>query len=356
MECSNVGSIIVTIALQMHGTIVDVKLSDALKRVFENTRLFSKSVKLGYAPSGYISESHILYKVNEMFQQNLNTSSLEVVKRYVEYSYPKYNAYLKHWYSDITTEEEQSTVCRLYNNVTIDKILTTNSTESQSTYWDRLCYLAEVQGIFLVSIHEKREENDYKLIYPKELEKGKNLNLLKVSDFDEFAHMFNKDLPDLNALSEVFSIEEFKTRKTDITNDRSLTDNQKKQMIRQQDVQIYDTIKSWNIQMENPRTIEAIKLSVLVKLIKNIVGPECKLNIFDYSCSNVTEYVLPEHRTAIEDFQASYAVSTEPNGELSILKDELGPNNNWGGKRLKLRRKSKKRKYKNKRKKTIKNR
>ena len=36
MECSNVGSIIVTIALQMHGTIVDVKLSDEQELIIES--------------------------------------------------------------------------------------------------------------------------------------------------------------------------------------------------------------------------------------------------------------------------------------------------------------------------------
>jgi hypothetical protein len=330
MDCTNINSIIVTIAVQMHGKIINVNLSPALKNAFDGVRLFSRAGGFNDVFSSRFTEQHILENVNKMFQKNLSTSSLDVIKRYVEYSHPIQKRILKENYETFTTEEERESVCQLYNNVTIDKIFGTNQTNSNSTWLGKICSLFEFQGIFLVSVHEKRNETDYKLLYPSEI--GKNMNLLNISDFQAFARMFGAELPDLNSAPDTFALPlaEYRTRLLYIQNDKSLTDNERATIITQQNAEINSIMDAWNVHMENPEKIEAIKMSKLVKIIKTLVGPLCKLNILDYSCSSVDESVSSSFSDT-NGLKPSYAV-----GNKTVIDATLNMDNAvWGGMQMK---------------------
>jgi len=328
MDCTNIDSIIVTIAVQIHGKIINVNLSPSLQKTFENVRLFSRAGEFSDVMSNRLTETTILQKVNEMFQQNLTRSSLDVVKRYVEYSHPVQKRILIENYEQETTEQNRESVCQLYNNVTIDKIFGTNQTNANSTWLGRICYMFEVQGIFLVSVHEKRSESDYKLIYPPLNKIGTNMNLLNISDLQTFADMFHKELPDLISAPDTFMLplDEYRKRKQQILEETSISENEKKVLIEKQHIELANVLSEWNIHMESPDKIEAIKMSKLVNLIKNIVGAKCKINILDYSCSSVAEHA--QEQVAIATFKPSYSV-----GRAAI--DTTSEDSIWGGKQTK---------------------
>jgi len=313
MNCIDIGSKIVTLAIQMHGTVINLDLTDAEVDIFQNVRLFSKVGDFDDAVSSDLAERHILYKVNEMFQKDLTVPTVELINEYTEYSKPKYKNFLSHF--NQLNETRSQNVCRLFENITYDKALSTEDDVNSGFFnciMNRL--IPPFQGFFVVSIHEKIEENSFKLLYPKKKDK-QNLNLLLLNDFVQFANICGNELPDLRYYSNILpSAREF----IDVENDKTLTSEQKEIHVAQMKEDFYQLISRWNLTIKG-NTIESIKLSVMINFIKNIVGPTCKINLLDYSCNSVSMFV-PKNQL--------------PNKKYMIENDmEQGYSKNWGGKR-----------------------
>ena len=312
MDCIDIGSKIVTLAIQMHGTVINLDLSPETTQIFENVRLFSKAGDFDLVVSSDLAERHILYKVNEIFQKDLSIPTVEIINEYTEYSKPKYKNFLTHF--NELNETRSQNVCRQFENITYDKALSTDSDEDPGFFeciMNRL--MPPFQGFFVVSIHEKIGENNFKLLYPKKTDKP-NLDLLLVNDFKQFANIFSRELPDLKEYSNILpSYKEF----IDSENDNSLTPEQKEIRIEQLKQHFFRLLGGWNLTMKG-NTIESIKLSVIVDFIKHIVGPSCKINLLDYSCNGVSMFV-PKNQL--------------PNKQYMIENDiEQGYYKNWGGK------------------------
>jgi hypothetical protein len=317
MDCIDIGSKIVTLAIQMHGIVINLNLSPETTQIFENVRLFSKAGDFDLTVSSDLAERHILYKVNEMFQKDLTVSTVELINEYTEYSKPKYKNFLSHF--NQLNETRSQNVCRLFENITYDKALSTADDVNSGFFnciMNRL--IPPFQGFFVVSIHEKTGENSFELLYPKKTDK-QNLNLLLLNDFNKFADVFDSELPDLREYSNILpSAEEFIDVDKKIENDDTLTPEQKEFRIEQMKQQFYRLLGGWNLTIKD-NTIESIKLSVMIDFIKNIVGPSCKINLLDYSCNAVSMFV-PKNQL--------------PNKQYMIENDiEQGNSKNWGGKR-----------------------
>jgi hypothetical protein len=317
MDCIDIGSKIVTLAIQMHGNVINLDLSPETTQIFENVRLFSKTGDFDVSVSNNLAEQHILYKVNEMFQKDLTVPTVELINEYAEYGKQKYKGFLSH-FNDLTETRSQN-VCRAFENITYDKRLSTDSSVDQGFFEciaDRLMPL--FQGFFVVSIHEKIGENSFSLLYPKKTDK-QNLNLLLVDDFNKFAHLFGSELPDLREYSNILLYhKDFIDVEKKIKNDDTLTPEQKEIRIEQLKQQFFRLLGGWNLTMKGNK-IDSIKLSVMINFIKNIVGPSCKINLLDYSC-NVISLFVPKNQL--------------PNKQYMIENDiEQGYSKNWGGKR-----------------------
>jgi hypothetical protein len=167
------------------------------------------------------------------------------------------------------------------------------------------------QGFFVVSIHEKIEENSFKLLYPKKKDK-QNLNLLLLNDFIQFANICGNELPNLRKYSNILpSAREFIDVDKKIENNTTLTSEQKEIQIEQMKDDFYQLISRWNLTIKG-NAIESIKLSVMINFIKKIVGPTCKINLLDYSCNAVSMFVpknqLPKKQYMIEnDMEEGYS-------------------------------------------------
>jgi hypothetical protein len=151
-------------------------------------------------------------------------------------------------------------------------------------------------------VHDKTDVNQIKLVYP--LEKSTdNLNLLVHTDFIKFAKIFgaNGNVILEHVIEESSTRPKYSTRTDDETFKKQLND--------------------WNVTCSTwTKDISDIRLSYLVRLIKQIVGPDkCKLNIFDYSCSNISPAISPEERKYAEYYH-------------KVSDIESGTDRTWGGK------------------------
>ena len=252
-----------------------------------------------------------------MFQKDLTVPTIELINEYTEYSKPKYKSFLSHF--NQLNETRSKNVCRLFENITYDKALSTIDDEDSSFFnciVNRL--ITRFQGFFVVSIHEKTGENSFELLYPKKTDK-QNLNLLLLNDFAQFANIFGSELPNLREYSNILpSAKEFIDVDKKIENDNALTPKQKEFRIEQMKQQFFRLRGGWNLTIKGDK-IESIKLSVMIDFIKNIVGPSCKINLLDYSCNGISMFV-PKNQL--------------PNKQYMIENDiEQGYSKSWGGKR-----------------------
>ena len=157
MECIHIGSKIITLAIQMHGKVIDLDLSPEKNRIFEDVRLFSKAGDFEDVDTNEIAERNILNKVNEMFQIDLTQSTLRLLNEYVEYSRPRYRNFLD-LYGE--PESKKTVACRQFSNITFDKSLSVadQDTDFLNCFINR--FLPRFQGFFVVSIHEKKSESN----------------------------------------------------------------------------------------------------------------------------------------------------------------------------------------------------
>ena len=326
MDRIDIGSKIVTLAIQMHGIVINLDLSPKTTKIFENVRLFSKAGDFDSAVSSDLAERQILYKVNEMFQKDLTVPTIQLINEYAEYCKPKYKAFLSHF--NELNETRTQNACRYFENITYDKSLSAADIDEDSGIFE--CIISRLmptfQGFFVVSIHEKTGENSFTLLYPKKTDK-QNLNLLLLNDFTKFANIFGSELPDLRDYSNILpSYKKF----IDLENDDTLTLEQKKIRIEQLKQQFFRLLSGWNLTMKGNK-IETIKLSVMIDFIKHIIGPSCKINLLDYSCNGVSIFV-PKNQLANKQYMIENDI-------------EHGYSTNWGGNRQSKKQKSKLKKH-----------
>jgi hypothetical protein len=306
-ECIDIGSKIITIAIMMHGEIIETKLSPAQQKIFDNTRLFS--LVGGFSEAGFGSNDVRMDNINflnKIFQIDLSQTTHQIMKDFTERIRPTYARYIDTFFDDLSTEN----ICKIFSTITIDKALgaTINS------YVDKImnCILPDIIGIYVISVHEKIDANQTTLIYPLERNVS-NLDLLKRADFIRFANIFGKDGESI--LSEMSAVSsEWPPATT------SSLDNWKVTFTRSFLQRVYGN-----------GNISHIRLSYLVDIIQQIVGRDkCKLNLFDYSCSVFARIVNnPESKLFAKDMK-----------EDDI---ERGADQTWGGRRRYKKRSTRKR-------------
>lgn len=347
MECVNLNDngYLVTIALQMHGKVIDLNLTPETQNIFNDVRLYSQSGDFRDVLSTPLNDTSILSKLNEIFQKKLDKPSLNSIDEYIEHMGPKYKSFLESRAPEEYSKEDREKVCRQFSNIIFDKSLSTSTSSDDSIISCILEKLMpEFHGIFLVSIHKKKTNNiEYKLIYPTNSQE--NLDLLNINNFKKFANIFNKNLPDLKKISFELPVSEYIKREKVIEEDNNLTKEEKKQLMEQQKREFYEILSNWDITIKDNK-IESIRMSTLTKLIKDIIGKNSFINLFDYSCSSITKYLPEEQR-----YHKKY---------LETSNIENPPYRSWGGRgRGKIKKKKAQLATKNKRhkknKKSIKN-
>lgn len=296
--------LIVTILIQMHGTVITYDLSPEKTNIFENVRLLCKAGGLKEYISGStgmpgLFEELLLYSnLQDIFKKDIDKSTFEIISG--------------------------ASSGLLIGNVTFDKSLSRTSGEGWSP-------TDSLQGVYLLSVHRGR-----RLIYPVNQEE-KAINLLNIEDLHRLASApeFNSTVPNLQHISIPFPNQEIYVEEENAVNaDTKLSEDDKKQKLMQIRSQFMDLLDRWELTLGPSGNIEAIKLSSLVELVKTIIGNEIIINLLDYSCNAPTSYIPEE-----SNIYAKYIV--EPDIESGL------PNTGLGGKKKKRRKtKNKKRKRK----------
>lgn len=333
MECAPNNSIIITIAIKMHGTVFQLSLDPQTARIFENTRLFSKAGAFEahvepYGDNIQLIKNRVFQKVNELFIKDLNKPSLFTIDEYMTETKPAYKEFLIG--QNLLDEAQREKICTTFENITIDKIFV-NDTEEQSPFLERCVeYLfPQITGIYLVSIHEKKSENKYELIYGDKPEE-RNLDLTHIENLRRLSSFFSRSMPNIEEeASEYPRKTPYLTRIEEIKKDGNLTEDEKERKVEEIVRELYERRKRWSLTIENG-VITSIKMSKLVDIIKKICGENCYINLLDYSC-NALSLQIPKEET----YNAKYME------EWDI---EKGERRNWGGGRGKTKKRRKRKK------------
>jgi len=330
MECAPNNSIIITIAIKMHGVVFNLTLTPETARIMENTRLFSKAGAFELHTEAYgdnirLLKNSVFQKVNELFIKDLNRPSLVSINEYSEEIKPQYQEFLKtRNYLDETQREK---VCSLFGNITLDKIFKAVS-ETPSTFLESCIeyIVPQVTGIYLISVHQKKGENNYQLIYGASDEE-RNMDLCEIRNLEKLSSFFSRTAPNVvSESSEYPSRIPYENMIKEIKKDTSMSEDDKERRIEQTIRELYEKRKKWSLTVENG-LITSIKMSKLVEIIKQICGENCYINILDYSCNALAEHIPKEEKYNAKYFQ-----------EWDI---EKGERRNWGGTRKRRKRRKK---------------
>jgi len=125
-----------------------------------------------------------------------------------------------------------------------------------------------VVGVWLISVHKektvqknKQTIKKYEYIYPTN--KNRYINLLNLDGFENFSQIIGKN--------DKFNL------KSELVKNNKQGPNK---------VNGIRNFNQWDVQLDNKKErIDLIRLSYLFDLIKKIGGNNCKLNVYDYTCS-----------------------------------------------------------------------
>ena len=250
---------VISIAIQMHGTVISFDLGPSEATAFENVRLLCKAG--GFNPH-YQFSTYVANDLQKIFAKDMtDRSTYDIIKAAK---------------SGLTLD-----------NITFDKTLSKYT--SARNMFDRW------NGIYLLSIHRERE-----LIYPLSREE-EVINFLNVEDLRRLSSMFSSPVPDLAKVSSPFPDKsKFIEEEAKISSDTSLLEEVKKRQIKELRGEFMSLLGDWKLTLERNGNIDIIKLSYLVKVIKDIIkfGEKDKIiiNLLDYSCNVPTQYIPEEER------------------------------------------------------------
>ncbi len=301
MENNPDNFLVLTILIQMHGKVFDLELTPKKARIFDDVRLLCGAKDFVDYESTAGAELTRVSWLKQYFTHDLNESTYDMLKKAQSGS--------------------------LIDNITYDKTL--SSVIDEPTWMDRISPITRVQGIYLLSIHKGR-----KLVYPKE---DKELfNFLNIEDLNKLALKFGTEVPQIIHEStplpnqKMYIDEEYIVK-----NDVSLETKEKEKRIQDIKNQFYRNLHNWQLTVEGNKIL-SIKLSTLVDLVKRIIDRPCFINLLDYSCNSISNYIPQTQKTL-----AKYAFQTDIESGTA--------NTTFGGKKKRRHRRTRKNKKKYKR-------
>lgn len=257
--------LIVTIALQMHGSVFTFELTNETSQIFENVRLLCGAGGFNSYESNLINELVLVKGLRNYLAHNIDesTSTFDMLK--------------------------QTKKGILIGNITFDKVLSTTTAESDLLSY--LSYTTYLEGIYLISIHRGKE-----LVYPPN--PNDIINLLYVNDLFKLSKLYKTKMPNIESLSSDFpNIKMYIDEENSIQKISGLSENEKIAKIEENKQQLFNSLNKWNLTLDkSKKKIEIIKLSVLVELVKILISEDCIINLLDYSCNNPSRFIPQEQK------------------------------------------------------------
>jgi hypothetical protein len=333
MECKN-QDFIITVAVMTLGVIINLNLTPDIQSLFQNVRFFSKAGDYELSHSSQIHDIMVLPNLYNYFRKNLNTNTLQTIYEYIDKVKLPYQQLLNQLdnqqNNNENNTEKNKNVCRVFENITIDKIFT-----EKKRKWFGDDIFSELSGIFLVSIHKKNHENLYELIWPSNLNQQKNINinLLDMYNIKRLYELFyssdiqniNVNIDNLYNISQNFDYDDYIKRINYIQNSKKYSEQEKQQLIDKEFSNFFNYAQDFKIDIEN-NYIYAIKMSTFVHILKNIFGNNCSINLLDFSCNHISKTV-PEEQIIFSKYMTPSDIENPPSS--------------WGGKYIKKNNKKK---------------
>jgi hypothetical protein len=288
------GAKIITIAIVAHGSITKLDMPTDDQNLFDNVLLFSKAGRMQELITTPEVESNTLDPLYTRFTKDLTAgqTTFSILQQYKEDLNGVYTNLIKT--KDALsftgpTGIDINDICQIYYPVTYDKqfVIVPQTTFDKFTS----CIIPYVQGIYVISIHEKMNEREVLCIFPNKDDDSnqiQDVNLLDPNKVNEFASALNN---------------------TNQTNK--------------------------NIFTKNEEGARSIRMSELVKFIKDL-APNCYINLIDHSCS-----VINPRQVSVEEREIFAKYIEEVDVEKGFPQ--------WGGKSKRKRKKNTKRKINKKR-------
>lgn len=276
--------LIVTIAIQMHGSIFTFDLSNETSNIFENVRLLCGAGGFKNYKTNFVEEFVLVKRLKKIFARDIDeTKSM----------------------FDILQEMKNGMVI---GNITFDKTLSIGS------YLDG----GFLDGVYLISIHRGK-----KLIYPTN--PNDTINLLNVTNLNRLSSIFKTTMPNIEQLSSNFpNVKFYIDEENNINKNSKIKADEKINQIEKIRRQLYNSIGNWNLTLDYfKKNIEIIKLSVLVKIVKDIISRDCVINLLDYSCSNPSK-IIPNEQNTLSKYATPYDIEQGiPNTKLGGKKKRI---------------------------------
>lgn len=261
----------ITILIQAHGKVFKYILDSSTEDIFYNVSLLCKAGGfVDYETTAY-DEFTLIKKISKHYNRDIDETTT-------------------------IRDKLKNVKGKLVDNITYDKTIAT--TLGPPTWWDYFSPMTNLQGIYLLGIHRGR-----KVVYPKQ-QSDKVLNLMDLNDLRSLAEMFNTHMPNVEDMSTLFPEQiEYINIENQIKNNEQIGDKEKEIQIKEIRNAYYKQLDKWSLTYEETTgKLSAIKLSVLVKLVKDIIGQPCFINIIDYSCNSPSIYIPEEQISSRYDF------------------------------------------------------
>lgn len=358
MNCIDDNSIIITIAIEVHGIVTNVDLPPEISNIFRDVRWFSKAGDYAITISRQIDDDKLNNKLNKIFTKDLTEPTINVINQYINIEKPEYKSYLlasmpiMDYTTDtpFTEEKHIENICRVFGNITVDKILTKKTSEQGFHECIRDFILPDISGIFLISIHRKINEDEYRLIYPRSPSHTLNMDLFNIPNIEKLATFFgtyqnisDNIIPQLKSISrQLPDKNRYIKLENDIIKKKDLSEEERTQEISKIRNEYYNLLNEWKIEIENNK-ITGMKMSEFVKLIKHVCGNyKIYINLLDYSCNPTTPYMPKE--------QEQYKKYLVPSDIESLPEKRVGGKKSISKRRKKFRKSRNRIKNKTKRK------
>jgi len=254
--------LIITIAIQTHGKVITYELDDRTANIFDNVLLLCKAGGFVDFYSSTTEEFMLVGNLSKYFHKDIETTTYDIIS--------------------------QAKKGIVIGNITFDKTLSIY--EDEPSMFNRFDPMTYIQGIYLLSIHKGK-----KMIYPKN-PNDKIINFMNVNDLSRLSELFNTRAPNIADLSTPFPSQKiYIDEENMVKNNNAIPEKEKESRIEEIRRQFYNNISNWQLTLDNNK-ITTIKLSVLVELIKKIIGQPCFITLLDYSCNSASIYIPKEQQ------------------------------------------------------------
>ena len=252
--------LIITIAIQTHGKVITYELNSRTANIFDNVLMLCKAGGFVDFYSSPAEEFMLVGTLSNYFHKDIETTTYDIIS--------------------------QAKKGIVIGNITFDKTLSIYTDET--SMFNRINPMTYIQGIYLISIHKGN-----KMIYP-ENPNEKVINFMNVNDLSRLSQLFNTRAPNITDMSTPFPSQKIYIDEEDmIKNNQDIPENEKAVRVEQIKQQFYNNISKWQLTLDNNK-ITTIKLSVLVEIIKKIIGQPCFITLLDYSCNSASTYIPKE--------------------------------------------------------------